>query len=471
MTPALPVTALLLLAAALGAATSMFDGRLVLLMLAAMAPLPLILRDYRVGVLLLTLVLPISPMLPPVRGLNVLNFLTLATLVSFALRTGFSKERVTWLPGRMWWGFLLPVTVAVLIAWPHIPEGARNYPRLENARYLYDPMVYAVDRYAKPLLYFFSYAFLLANAVRASKRPEWFIVALAASAVLPAMAVLYTVAAYPGSFAQLTQDREFMAPRGMHANEFGMLLALASGPLLFVAGGEGEAWLKRVALAAFALVTLALLLTFSRGGLVAYLIGVCAFLLHHRRLKTIVACGLAVGLFLLAAPDALQERFGAGIRAGALSDASNVRKDELTAGRLHGWILLAPEVLESPWLGGGLGSTQWSGAVAMGRYKANHPHNIYLELLMDLGIIGTLAMVCVVVGHLRRFRQLAREPALGHEMRSFFLGARFALWGALAMAATTAYYMPNAAQAYLWFALGLAFADWPHAESRTEVKA
>ena len=77
----------------------------------------------------------------------------------------------------------------------------------------------------------------------------------------------------------------------------------------------------------------------------------------------------------------MQERFGAGLRAGALSDTSRAERDALTAGRVHGWTLLAPEVLESPWIGRGLGSTQWSAAVAAGLYRANHPHNIYLEVL------------------------------------------------------------------------------------------
>ena len=481
MTPllrVLPVLAALLLAAVLGAATPVLEGRM-LLLLAALAPLPLIFWDYRVGVLLLTLVLPVSAMLPPIRGLNVLNFLTLATLASFTLRAAFSQGAgglrgqqglqgqtpgVTWLPSRLVWGFWLPVTLGLLIAWPHISEGARNYPRLENARLIYEPMNYAIDRYVKPLLYYFGFAFLLANAVRHSRRPEGFIAALAVSALLPAFAVLATVAVYPGSFAQLTQDREFMAPRGMHANEFGQLLAIASAPLLFVAGGgrhgSGSRALRLLTGASFCIVTLAMLLTFSRGGLLVWLIGVAAFLVHHRRVKTMLLGALAVAVFLLAAPAALQERFGAGLRKGAISDTSNVAKDELTAGRVYGWTLLAPEVLESPWVGRGLGSTQWSQAVAMGRYKADHPHNIYLEVLMDLGLFGFVALTWVVVGHLRRYRTLAADPALSPEMRSFFLGSRFALWGALAMAATTAYYMPNPAQAYLWFCLGLAFADW-----------
>ncbi len=458
-TPVLPIA---LMAAAMGMLISLFGGGIILLALLAMLPLPIIFKDYRAGVILLTFLLPISSMLPPIRGLNILNFVTIATLGAFAVRTAFRHTQVVWLPRVLIVCFLLPVTVSVVTAWPHIHEGIRNYPLLENARATYDPPSYVLTRYVKPFFYYFSYAFLLANAVRASKHPERFIAALAASAILPSMAVFYTVATYPGSLIDVSRDREFMAPRGMHANEFGMLLALACGPMLFLAFGAVKRSWRLMALSAFGVVTLALLLTFSRGALLAYLVVVGGFLWHHKRIKTFLASMAVIGLVMLAAPNAMQERFGTGLRAGAVSDASNVARDDLTAGRVHGWALLAPQVLESPWLGSGLGSTQWSNAVAVGRYQANHPHNIYLEILMDLGLIGFIGMAYLHHAYLKEFKQLALDPSLPAELRSFFLGSRYAMWGMLAMAATTAYYMPSGAQAYFWFSLGLAFSYWRH---------
>jgi len=379
------------------------------------------------------------------------------------------KDRLAWLqheyyvPTALLMGFALPAAIGMVVAWPHIGEGVRNYPAVVDAVREFHPPTYLVDRFVKPLLYFFSFAFLLANAVRDSRQPERFIAVLAMSAVAPALAVFWTVAQYPGSLAELARDREFMAPRGMHANEFGLLLALLCGPLLFVAGDSGRGRWRVLALCTLALVVPALLLTFSRGGLLAALIAFVGFLWHQRRLKTLLLSAALAGLALLASPDELQERFSTGLRAGALADTQQVDRDDLTAGRVNGWKLLAPEVLDSPWIGRGLGSTQWSAAVAAGRYRANHPHNIYLEVLMDLGLLGFAAMAACYAFFLRRLRALADEPALGPELRSFFLGARWALWGALAMAVTTAYYMPNPAQTYLWFALGMAFAFAPAA--------
>ena len=459
------LTALLLPgAAALGAALALWPPGKVLLALAALLPLPLILRDFRVGVVLLTLALPASTMLPPLRGLNVLNYLIFATLAAFALRAAFDRRHaVAWLPAPVWWGFVLPATLGIIVAWPHIPEAARNYPALVDARALYEPTAYALSRYVKPLLYWLGYAFLLANAVRASARPERFIALLALSALLLTVPVFATVARYPGTLDQLVGDREFLSPRGLHANDFGLLLATACGPLLFIAGSQARPRWRLAAGVALAVVFCGVLLTFSRGGMLACLVTLGGFLWHHRRLKSLAAVAAVVLVFAFAAPQAVQERLGTGLRAGALGDTTQVEHDDLTAGRVHGWLLLAPEVLESPWIGSGLGSTQWSAAVAAGRYRADHPHNIYLELLMDLGMLGFAAVAACYAFFMRRLRALAAEPTLGAELRSFFLGARWALWGALAMAATTAYYMPNPSQTCLWFAFGLAFAFTPTA--------
>jgi O-antigen ligase len=445
------------LAAMLGLCAGAFGAGIGLALLAALLLLPVILYDYRAGVVLLTLLLPVAPMLPQLKGLNALNFATIATLASLFLRDAFGTRRRVALPRALWIGLVLPASWGIAVAWPHIPEASHNYPALTDPG-IYEPWAYVAARYAKPLFYYLSYALLLANAVRDSERPQRFASLLGAAIALPAITVFYTVATYPGTLLDVSRNREFMAARGLHANEFGMMLAVACGPLLFMGTAVSSAAWRWTMRFAFALATAALLLTFSRGGLMAWLVIVLGYLLHHRRLKTFLIAAALTAALLFAAPESMKQRFGAGLHPGAMGDVSDVEKDELTAGRVHGWILLAPEVLESPWFGRGLGSTQWSEAVATGRYKANHPHSIYLEILMDLGLIGFAAMAWLHAGHLRRFGRLSRDACVPAELRACFAGARWSLMGLLAMAATTAYYMPNAAQFPLWFCLGLAFA-------------
>ena len=456
--PALLAAGLVVTAALLGLCVGVFGAGIGFLAVAALLPLLIILRDYRAGVLVLTMLLPVTPMLPQVKGLNPLNIVTILTLGSLFLREAFATRRLVSLPRSLWLCLVLPATWGIAIAWPHIPEGVRNYPELVDASSLYEPWSYATARYAKPLFYYLSYAFLLSNAVRHSERPDRFVLLLAAAMVLPSLAVFYTVGTYPGTLMDVSRDREFMAPRGLHANEFGMLLAAAAGPMLFLGGGAATGMRRWTCRAAFALVTLALLLTFSRGGLTSWLVAVLGYLLHHRRLKTFLISAFLTAVILVAAPESMKERFGTGLRANAIGDVSNIEKDDLTAGRVHGWMLLAPEVLDSPWFGRGLGSTQWSTAVAEGHYIANHPHNIYLEILMDLGLAGLCAIAWLWASHLRHLGRLARDTTLSSDMRMFFVGARWSFLGTLIMAATTAYYMPNTAQFPLWFCFGMALA-------------
>jgi hypothetical protein len=71
------------LALTVGTALGAAPPELVVLALAVLAPLPFILKDYRVGVGLLALVLPVMSMLPSVRGLNPVNYLVAATWLGF----------------------------------------------------------------------------------------------------------------------------------------------------------------------------------------------------------------------------------------------------------------------------------------------------------------------------------------------------------------------------------------------------
>ena len=123
-----------LLALAVGTALGAAPPELVLLALLVLAPLPFILRDYRVGVVLLAVVLPAMSMLPTVRGLNPVNYLVAATWLGFLVGRwrlgpagpGVNRPAVVALPRPLWWGLVLPVTVGMAAAWPHIGEGVRN---------------------------------------------------------------------------------------------------------------------------------------------------------------------------------------------------------------------------------------------------------------------------------------------------------------------------------------------------------
>jgi O-antigen ligase len=463
------VAAFIFLALLIGGVTSFFGGDVGVLLAAAMLPLPMIFKDYRAGVVMLTFALVAASSLPNIQGLNLLNFLTVATLGSFLIKAAFQRKNFLKIPGPPIWAFILPTAVGIVIAYPHIHDGVKNYPLLEHSQDIYDPMKYVVERFVKPIFYYFSYVFLLSNAVRESKHPERFIALFAASALVPTALVVYTILTYPGSFMDVSRNREFMAPRGMHANEFGMLLALASGPLLFAIGTFKSRSANFWTMVVFGITSVGVILTFSRGGLLAYLICVGGYLYTRRQLKVLLVIAFLGSVVFLAAPESITDRLTAGIRPGAVSDVQDIEKDELTAGRFGGWVKLFPMVSESPIWGRGIGSTQWSDAVAEGRYAANHPHNIYLEILMDLGLAGVACFAYLFYRYLNRYGRLVKDQTLSTPMRAFLEGSRWAMVGGLVMAFTTAYYMPNQAQFFMWFSLGVMFTYWRRPDYKVAV--
>jgi O-antigen ligase len=436
------------------------------------------------SVLPLVALWPLAPLLPSLPGLNPLNLsLALAVgAVAWSMLTdranrataaeasesgesGLRDSTAQWplsprsaqgLAVPLAWGMGLPLVWGCALAWAADP-GA-------------DTLNLLWDRVAKPFAYYLGGAWLVARALRRSPAPaitlQALVVTLAGSLSAVAALMVLQVARLGRPLQDLIGDREFMTPMGMHANELGMLMALGIGPLLAVALTpvvEGDATartLRRVCVSALLLLTMALILSFSRGALLALLVIVLLLGAQSRRRRklALVATVLSAGLWL-ASPSALKERVTAGLDSEAISRTSDASRDALTAGRVAGWMRLWPEVEAHPWFGQGIGSTVRSAAWREGRYRADHPHNIFLELLMDLGFVGLLMAGGLALWLLRAVWRLSRSAAKHSQDLTATLaqGGFAAALGGLAMAGTTAYYLPNAAQAPMWFLLALLF--------------
>ena len=104
--------------------------------------------------------------------------------------------------------------------------------------------------------------------------------------------------------------------------------------------------------------------------------------------RMILVIGLAVGLFYVAFTyfTPLRERFTEGdVRTVGGAVSINV------SGRDTMWSLTWHSYLESPWIGKGAGSAGKQVFEATGRLS--HPHNDYLRILHDFGLVGLLLWV------------------------------------------------------------------------------
>lgn len=455
----LTLFALALIAAVFGVVAGLFGGVTALILFVPVVPMLFVMRDFRVGVAFLAFALPwsTSPVLPQASGFNIVNYILAFTLLAFVAQV-VVRRRFDLPPRYFVLLYVLPLTFGIILAVPHLREAA-SYARLSDAPQ-YETLQYVKARFLRPFgLVLF--AVFLAHAVRNSKRPERWLVVMACSAVLPALAVFALIALYSVSLSALQEQRNFMGPLGYHANEMGLLLASAFGPLLFMMGAIRGMVARVACVVALAAVSVALVLTFSRGAMLAAAVMVAIYLWRSRRPAVLVGSLVLILTMMLAAPDAVRERIGTGVESGALSSAASRLDDPLTAGRGALWQRLVPDVQKSPIWGSGTGSTHWSSVASQRIANINHPHNVYLEMLLDLGLLGLFAICAAFFKHVKGLFAASSLTETSPVLSRYFAGAAAAWVGILVMGFTNGHYFPAAEQTFLWFSIGMLFAYWP----------
>lgn len=456
---ALAISGMVLAVVLFGASTAALDWDVQAVVLTALVPGLLMLYDYRLGLALLVFILPFenAQFLPKIGPLNALNVLILGVVLSFLLQFGAraltSRPLRMLVPRTVVLFYAIPVTVAVVIGTLHFKEMSAVY-LLKTHPEGYRLSTYLISDYFKHML-LVAVACVLGSAVYAARGGRrWIIMMCVAALVFVAAQVALTLATGI-SADQLQRSRAFFIYLGRQNNEAGVMLVTAFGPLLFMREMVKSGW-SRIALTLAVLAVLGgILLTGSRGTFVAAAAVVGLYLLHFRRLRaaffvvTLVVAGMAV------APEAVQERMLRGLQNQQSIEVGG-RGDVLTAGRVYIWENLAPEVARSPLYGRGLLSTQWSRYVRSGAFSANHPHNLYLEILMDVGIYGAICMFVFYRYAWRSFRRLGKDERFAPGVRGYFLGASAGLAGMLVYGLTNGHWYPAPEQVFFWLALGLA---------------
>jgi len=460
--PAVRVTAivvgLLALGAFWGAAVAM-AGVSAVLICASLIACVFVLRDFRSGVVLLILVMPISAsfLFPHsmfgIGGLNPLNLLLAATLFSYLLNFA-GKGALKGLANRpLVFLYVLPIVAGGLLGMGHVGE----IPSLfrEMTWISYDgPGGYLRDLVLKPLL-FVLYALLVGVGVARSRDTGRFLTPMLISMWVMGLMVILFIAAAGVSLSQLagTYERSFLSPLGMHANDLGRLYASAYALLLFIWDRTPRPSLKVLVFVSMVLVFAALLLTFSRGAFVAFAIINAVYLVSRRKLKTLVLGLMALPPFLFLMPGAVWSRLDVGLGGG-------VNVNAVSAGRVSGiWQPLVPDVLNSPVWGHGLQSILWSHGMRSGHMlPVTHPHSAFLQAVLDTGLVGLILLLAFWFGHVwRGFRQLAREPSLAPELRGLFEGAAAGLLAVTVANVAGSSFFPVAEQSFTWLALGLMY--------------
>jgi O-antigen ligase len=382
-----------------------------------------------------------------ITGLNPLNLLLASTLGVYFMRAVGSKSLRHFIPRPLFLLFIVPMAVGAALGAPHaaeIPAVFREFDLI----FFNDPVGYVRDMFMKPMT-FVIFALLLAAAVWRSRKPERFITPLLVSMWIMGGLVLGFIVMLGDGLTALagTYNRSLLDPLGMHANDVARLFVVGYAMLLFMWDRTRQMTLKLVLFISMGFMTGALVLTFSRGGWVGWVLVNLIYLMSRRNWKTIALAALAFPVFLAFLPGAVYDRIEAGKGSGA---------DGVTAGRTNLiWEPLMPEMFDHPIIGRGLGAVMFSNAMKQEALPpVSHPHNAFLEAYLDLGVVGLVVLLAYWASVWRNLKRLGRDERVHPNLRGLFEGAAAGLVSFLVAGFAGSSLMPVGEQVFLWFAVG-----------------
>ena len=285
-----------------------------------------ILRDFRIGVVLLILLMPISrsDLFPHamlgITGLNPLNLLLVATLGSCLLHGLSDGSMRRLVPRPLLWLYIVPILIAGALGSRHVGDIAPFY-FMDGQLEFNSVAGYLRELALKPLL-MLVYALLVGAAVSKAAEPEKFLVPILISIwVMGSMVIVFVFLSGVTLSHMATQSERNLLTTlvGLHANELGRLYLTAYALLLFTWAESKDRGLKLALLASKGLVVVALMITFSRSAFVGFIVVNALFLLWRRNAKTLIFAGLLAAVALLLLPAAVYDRvttgFGDGLNA------------------------------------------------------------------------------------------------------------------------------------------------------------
>lgn len=318
----------------------------------------------------LTLMFFLIPFIPTMVALLLVAVTALSLLLKIAITPDFDLK---YLKTNAW--ILILILVVCVSAMTSISlEESRNIALLMTA-------------------FIMSY-FIVINTIDNKKQFRFLLYVFAFASVITAIIGIYQYI-FGDVYSQAWLDSEMFEDIKMRVystfenpNVYGEYLILAI-PIIFSLFWTEKGWLKKlVLLGMFGIDMLALVLTFSRGCWLGIILAIGILLLIiDRRFIWVGIVGLIVLPFVL--PETIMNRF---LSIGNLDDSS-------TSYRVYIW-LGTIAMLKDYWFSGiGLGTTSFNTIYPIYSYNnisAPHSHNLFLQLIVEYGIIGLLVFLGVL---------------------------------------------------------------------------
>ena len=347
---------------------------------------------------------------------------------------------------------LVLFSISILRALPNLSFLNLHFvEELSSARFL-------MSFYIKPLIYLLPF-FAIAKLVKTKDDLQTIINATTIALGVLSLAITYVFTFKAGAvFDPFVVTDTYSEYFGMHRNNLATFYIVGLPVVLFGLNLNRSA--IRFAVVAICLFAIAIL--FSRTAYLTTLLTFFSFSLFMHKNRLISCALFAIIIFTLLFNNFISDRATTGLGEG---DAN-----ALSAGRIEQiWMPLLQESAQDPLkllFGSGRYAIAYSDSAQKNRIQfVFHPHNMYLEQLLDIGLVGVIIFWTALIIILSKVFHLARSKEVGF-LSSFAKILLISLFCFFVSGLTGRSLFPDLPTSYVWFILGSAAALLKVAENR-----
>jgi hypothetical protein len=269
---------------------------------------------------------------------------------------------------------------------------------------------------------------------------------------------------------------------GYHRVDLAAITASMAWAFLAARPVFGRAIGQTVTIGGFLLCTLAMAATGGRAGMMSWTM--CALILGFLRWRRMLLLIPVVAMLAVAVVPGLRDRLLEGFDAGgsrqqidrrasmgAIDDSGRDRY-AITSGRVIVWPMVIQQANKKAIFGHGRDAMQRTGVVARLHDELNittfgHPHNAFLELYLDMGLIGLIVVGWFFWILLRRSLKLFAKPPDQTTFVVASMSLSFLIVNLTASLGSQSFY-PKQGATLFWIVIGLALSQLLRKESTKE---
>lgn len=339
----------------------------------------------RVGLYLIPVITPFLPWIPVVRlpGVNPLNILLGSVFLTWALHRILNRQTV-FRPGLL----AVPLTAIILVAAVSVVRGAAL-----PTGYTFDAAGAGIEVFRSAVT--FSMYFIVLAMARGERDRRWLSWAIVIGLIAESVVTAIYGRSGPGARAEGSIGQ---------SNELGAFLAITTVFAGALVPGARSWFARLLLLGGTVLGVYGVILSVSRGAVLAVILGLGYVTLRSSRILTLLFV-LVLATSPLWAPDYLKERI-----TGTQVEAEGTDEEELEGSaqlRIDTWKAITRIVTEHPLDGVGFTGLEFvlpEAGTALGMEVKDSAHNTYLRFLAEMGIFGLLLFLyllwrCLVLAH------------------------------------------------------------------------